>query len=147
MLARMFDEFAPLMRLQDQMNNLFENFFDNSPALRSYGARYPNVNLWEEGDTAYVETELPGMNMDEIEIYVTGNEMTITGERKIESPQNASYQRRERATGRFSRMVTLPWEIDAEKVQAKLANGVLTITLPKSETSRPRRIEVKSLTA
>jgi HSP20 family protein len=147
MLARMMSDFTPLMRLHEQMNELFESFFDDAPALRGYAAGYPGVNLWENGDTAYVEAELPGMSMDQIEIYVMGNELKISGERKIETPQNAAYQRRERPTGRFSRVLALPWEIDADKVEAKLANGVLTITLPKCESCKPRKIEVRALPA
>jgi len=147
MLARMMNDVAPLMRLQDDMNRLFESFFEDAPALRGYGAGYPGVNLWEDGDTARVEAELPGLSMDDIEVFVTGNELTINGERKIAAPENASYHRRERAPGRFSRVLTLPWEIDAEKVEAKLHDGVLSITLPKCESCKPKKVEVKALPA
>jgi HSP20 family protein len=147
MLARMMNDFAPLMRLQDEMNHLLESFFEDAPAVRGFAAGYPSINLWEEGDIAYVEAELPGMNMDEIEIYVTGNELTISGERKIDQQESAGYQRRERPQGRFSRVLTLPWDVYAEKVQARLLNGVLTVTLPKCESCKPRKIEVKTLPA
>jgi len=142
MLARMMNDFTPLMRLQDDMNRLFESFFEDAPQLRGYAAGYPGVNLWEDGDTAYVEAELPGLSMDDVEIYVTGNELTINGERKIAGPENAAYHRRERAAGRFSRMLTLPWEVDADKVEAKLHNGVLTVTLPKCESCKPKKVKV-----
>ena len=142
MVLGMIDEFAPLMRLQNQMNRLFENFFEDMPAQRGYGASYPGVNLWEEGDAAWIETELPGASMDDIEVLVSGNEVTINGERKIAEVPNATYHRRERGTGRFSRTLTLPWEIDAEKVEAKLHDGVLSIMLPKSESSKPKKVKV-----
>jgi HSP20 family protein len=142
MLARMMNDFAPLARLQDEMNRLFENFFEDSPARRGYAAGYPGVNLWEDGDIAYVECELPGVNMNDLEIFVTGNELTINGERKIAAAENASWHRRERATGRFSRTLTLPWEVDADKVEAKLLDGVLTVTLPKCESCKPKKVKV-----
>lgn len=142
MLARMMNDFAPLARLQNEMNRLFENFFEDSPSLRGYAAGYPGVNLWEDGDTAYVECELPGVRMDDLEIYVTGNELTLNGERRIAAPENASWHRRERATGRFSRTLTLPWEIDADKVEAKLHDGVLTVSLPKCESCKPKKVKV-----
>ena len=124
------------------MNQLFETFFDDTPALRGYAAGYPGVNLWEDGDTAYIEAKVPGLNMDDIEVLVSGNELTINGERRIAAPENGQYQRRERASGRFSRVLTLPWETDADKVEAKLHDGVLTVTLPKCEACKPRKVKV-----
>jgi HSP20 family protein len=147
MLARMMNDFAPLMRLQNEMNHLFESFFDDLPAARGYAATYPALNLWEDADVAYVEAELPGLGMDDVEIYVTGNDLTIAGQRKIDKPQGASYFRQERPSGQFSRSLTLPWEIDADKVQAKLHDGVLTVTLPKCESCKPKKIQVNALPA
>lgn len=142
MLARMMNDWMPLTRLQHEMNRLFEDFFQDMPVDRGYATGYPGVNLWEDGEAAYLEAELPGLSMEDIEVLVTGNEVTINGERKIAGVENASYHRRERGTGRFSRTLTLPWEIDPEKVQAKLHDGVLTVTLPKSETARPKKVKV-----
>lgn len=147
MLARMANDFMPLMRLHDEMNRLFESFFEDAPSLRGYGGGYPGINLWEDGDHAYVEAELPGLGMEDLEIYVTGNELTISGERRIAAPEGASDQRRERASGRFTRTLTLPWEIDADRVEAALRDGVLTVTLPKCESCKPRKVEVKALPA
>jgi len=142
MLARMMSDFAPILRFRDEMNQLFENFFEDSPTLRGYAAGYPAVNLWEEGDTAYAEVEVPGLNMEGLEVLVTGNELTLNGERTIAAPEGASYHRRERASGRFSRVLTLPWEIDADKVEAKFHAGVLTVTLPKCESCKPKKVKV-----
>jgi len=140
----MMNGFAPLVRLQDEMNRLFEGFFDDMPAQRGYAAGYPGINLWEDGDNAYIEAELPGASMEDIEVLVTGNQLTINGERKIADPSNATYHRRERGTGKFSRTMTLPWEINAEKVQAKLVDGVLTMTLPKAESAKPKKVKLLS---
>ncbi len=148
MLARMLNDFAPLFRLHDDMNRMFEGFFEDAPALRPYAATYPALNAWEQGDAAFVEAELPGLTMDDVEVYVTGNELTIAGRRNIGEQdrephlQGANWHRRERAQGRFSRSITLPWDIDADKVEARLVDGVLTVTLPKAEHARPKKVKV-----
>jgi HSP20 family protein len=142
LMNRMTNEFAPLMQLQGQMNRLFESFSEDLPTARPYATAYPALNTWEDGDNAYVEAELPGMSMDDLEIYVAGSELRIAGERKIAEPQGASWHRRERTQGRFTRTLTLPWEIDADKVEATLKDGVLTIKLPKCESCKPRKVKV-----
>jgi HSP20 family protein len=143
MLGTMMNDFAPLMQLQSEVNRLFDSLFETAPAVRGYSAAYPGVNIWEDGDAAYLEAELPGVTMDDIEVLVTGNEVTINGERKISEPEGgASYRRRERGGGRFSRTLSLPWDIDAAKVEATLHDGVLTVTLPKCESCKPRKVKV-----
>jgi HSP20 family protein len=143
MLAnRMMPDFSPLLHLRGEMNRLFENFFEDLPASRSFGNAYPALNTWEDGDYAYIEAELPGMSMNDVEIYVSGSEVTIGGERKLDQPAGASWHRRERSQGRFSRTLTLPWEIDAERVQATLRNGVLSVKLPKCESCKPKKVKV-----
>jgi len=134
--------FSPLLRLHDQMNRLFENFFEDLPQVRPYGASYPALNLWEDADNAYVEAELPGLTLDDVEVFLTGNELTINGERRIPNQENANWHRRERSQGRFSRRVTIPWAVDADKVEARLSDGVLCIKLPKSESAKPRKVKL-----
>jgi len=135
-------EFSPLLRLHSEMSRLFEDFFEDAPATRPYGAAYPAVNLWEDGDAGYVEAELPGLSMNDIELLVLGNQLTINGQRKIADQPNASYHRRERSMGQFARTITMPWEIDSDKVEAKLHDGVLSVRLPKSEAAKPRKVKV-----
>jgi HSP20 family protein len=139
MLAPMspISDFGTFTQLRNEMNRLFERFVEGTPLPLAYDTDYPGINLWEEGDTAYIEAEMPGLSMDEVEVLVTGNELTISGERKITAPENAAYYRRERATGRFSRILALPWEIEA-----KLRDGVLTVTLPKCESYKPKKVNV-----
>ena len=144
MLTRMTNEFAPLFRLHDEMNRWAEGFFADAPALRPYGAAYPALNTWEDGDNAWVEAELPGLGLDDIEVLVNGGEVTINGERKLGEPQGATWHRRERSHGHFSRTLTLPWDVDADKVHATLRDGVLTVQLPKAETAKPRKVKVMS---
>jgi len=143
MLTRMTNDFAPLFRLHNEMNRWMESFFEDAPAAaRPYGAAYPALNTWEDGDNAWVEAELPGLGLEDIEVLVNGGEVTITGERKLGDPQGATWHRRERSHGRFSRTLTLPWDVDADKVRATLRDGVLTVQLPKAEAAKPRKVKV-----
>lgn len=144
MAGRITNDLLPLSRLQSEIGNVFADMFESGLGTRGYAATYPSVNIWEDGDTAYVEAELPGMTMNDIEVAVMGNQVTIKGERKIADPEGGTFRRRERPQGAFSRMLSLPWEIDAEHVEATLHDGVLTIRLPKSESSKPRKIQVQA---
>ena len=96
-------------------------------------------------DNFYAEAEVPGLGMDDLEVFVVGNELTIKGRWNAERDDDQRvFHRRERERGDFTRVLTLPVEIDAEKVGAVLKDGVLTVTLPKAETARTRKIAVKS---
>jgi HSP20 family protein len=130
-------------RLQNEMNRLFDQWGTRTP--RYAQSVFPPLNLWEDGDSYFVETELPGLAMDDLEVYVTGgNQLSIKGERKSPELENGAWHRRERGFGTFSRMIELPGHVDADKVSAEFRHGVLTITLPKSEEAKPRKISVKS---
>ena len=143
MLARLLKTtHSPLFRLHDEMDRLVEGFFQDMPGARPYGAAYPALNTWQDGDFAYVEAELPGLTIDDVEVYVLGNEITLSGERKLEEGEGAAWHRRERSQGRFSRTLALSWDIDPDKVEARLQDGVLTVRLPKSESAKPKKIKV-----
>jgi HSP20 family protein len=105
---------------------------------------FPLLNLTEDKDNYYLRAELPGVKTDELNIEATGNNLSITGERKIAAEdQSARFHRRERDAGRFSRAVTLPGHIDHDKISASMANGMLTVTIPKAESAKPRQIQIK----
>ena len=92
-----------------------------------------------------MRAELPGMSGDELDIQVTANNISISGERKIEAEEEgAKYHRRERDAGRFSRSIGLPGEIDSDKVEAKLDNGILNVVISKAEVAKPKQISVSS---
>jgi HSP20 family protein len=130
-------------RLQGEMNRLFGRY-GVSNGLEGTAAGYPALDLWEDEDHLYVEAELPGMELGDLEIFFNGDDqLSIKGERKRPEIEKASWHRRERGFGSFSRLMTLPQNVDAENVQAEFKNGVLTISMPKKEESKPRRIEVK----
>jgi HSP20 family protein len=105
---------------------------------------FPALNIWQDEGTVYAEAELPGMELNDLEIFVTGgNQLTIKGERKEPKLDNGTWHRQERGFGSFARVVNLPVDVNAERVEARLANGVLTITMPKTEAAKPRKIVVK----
>jgi HSP20 family protein len=106
---------------------------------------FPLTNATEDKENYYVRAELPGLKAADLDIHVTGNSLSIAGERKIpEEKKNAKYHRRERESGTFSRMITLPGQINTAKVQATCVDGVLTVTLPKAADAKPKQISVKS---
>jgi HSP20 family protein len=105
---------------------------------------FPALVVSERGSDFVVEAELPGMKLDDIELLVMGDELTIKGERKEPSLAGAREHRRERAFGTFYRAIRLPVEVEADAVKASLENGVLTVTLPKAKAALPRKIEVKA---
>lgn len=140
MLVTRWEPWAEMNRLSREMNQLFGRMGDGI----GQGIGFPALNVWEDDDMLYAEAELPGFSMDELEIYVTGNQLTIKGERRAPVHESGTWHRQERGFGKFSRMIELPGEVDGNKVSALLKNGVLQITLPKSEALKPRRIDVKA---
>jgi HSP20 family protein len=124
------------------MDRLFETFTDG-PSHHSGAGVFPLVNLKESKDNYYLRAELPGVNNSDLDLSVTDNTLTISGERKIPSETDAAkYHRREREAGKFSRAIALPGEIEAERVEASLVNGILNIVVPKAPKTKPRQITV-----
>ena len=136
------DARTEMARLHEEMNRLFDRWGGTSRVF----ARnvFPLVNLWEDESNLYVEAELPGLELNDLEIFVTGeNQLSIKGHRKSPEPENGTWHRQERGGGDFTRALELPSLVDNDKVTAELKQGVLTITLPKRQQAKPRRIEVK----
>jgi HSP20 family protein len=130
-------------RVQKEMNRLFDHL-GVAPSWRGLSFSFPAINVWEDDSAVYAEAELPGMLQDQVEVYVTeSNQLTLQGERKPAEHPSGTFHRRERGLGKFSRTVTLPADVNAERVDARLEHGILHITLPKSEAARPRKITVK----
>lgn len=134
----------PLRELQEEMMLVRERFAaGNHPAL---APTYPPLNIWGDSDKVYAEAELPGMQLEQLEIYVTDeNQLTIQGERRKVELANGVWYRQERGFGQFSRTIRLPVKVDADKVEARFELGVLLVTLPKNEAAKPRRISVNDL--
>lgn len=103
----------------------------------------PPVDIVETEQAYEVRAELPGVQKDDVQLSVENNVLTLTGERKLEKDVNKeNYHRIERLYGTFSRSFTLPSKVDAERVEAKYENGLLTVVIPKAAEARPRKIEI-----
>lgn len=129
---------APVNRVA----SLFDRFFNDdwfTPPSQSW-TTLP-LSMWEDDHNVYAEVDLPGMTDKDIEVSVHNGDLIIRGERKCERTEGG-YDTR--FYGRFQQRVSLPAPVDAEKVEAKLANGVLSLTFPKSEEAKPRKITLKS---
>lgn len=145
MLFRETDPWAPLWDLRREMEDVFDKFARVSPRGRLGRPRaFPAVNVWEDGDYLYAEAEVPGVTMSGLEIFASGNELTIKGSRKPPESKDHTFHRRERGVGEFTRIITLPVDVNAEKVDATLKDGVLIVTLPKADQARMRKIAVKA---
>lgn len=131
------DEMDRMRREMDRMFNAIGGAGLSTPQ------GYPAVNMWLDGDQVILTAELPGVSSDELEISIEGSTLTLSGERKAaELPEGATYHRRERGFGKFTRVVKLPYQIDANQVNAKLKEGILTIELERAEADKPRKIKV-----
>jgi len=132
-----------LNQLQTEMNQLFERWGGEGQG-QAGAVAYPAVNVWEDAEAVQVEAELPGLDLKDLEIYVTGgNQLSIKGERKQNVAGQGVWHRQERGHGAFVRVLTLPYEVNRDKVEARLENGVLKVRLPKNEAAKPRKITVK----
>lgn len=106
---------------------------------------YPALNIYEEKDRLIVTAELPGVKVQDLNLSVEGETLTLQGKRDTRQPNvNVSYHRREVESGSFSRAVTLPVKINVEQVTARLVNGILTVTLMKASEATPRQITVSA---
>ena len=135
---------APLLELgreMDQLINRCADGFDRGLFQRTRG--FPAVNVWENDEGFCAEAEIPGVKMEDIEITVSGNEVTVKGHREPLGEEGLTYHRQERGFGEFARTIALPADVDTEKVSATLRDGVLTIIMPKAEAAKMRKIEVK----
>ena len=129
-----------------QMRQRLERLYEETatPGQRLSAGVFPLINLTEDQNSYLVRAELPGVKGDELDIQVTENNLSISGERKIAAAEEgAKYHRREREAGSFSRIIGLPGDINSDKVDAKLENGILTIVVAKAEAAKPRQILVK----
>ena len=141
--SRRFPE-APLHELRREMDRLFESFQGESGHRPLRGRAFPALNVWEDGECLYAEAEVPGMKMDDLEVFVIGNELTIKGRRQVEAGEKFTFHRQERRAGQFARVLTLPVEVNADKVEATLRDGVLSIVMPKAAAALARKIKVKT---
>ena len=133
-----------LERMRRQMDWLSSGLSRNQFREPTAGV-FPLMNVTEDKDNYYVRAELPGFKADDLDISVTGETLSISGERKLPGEdEKAQYHRRERESGKFSRIISLPTQMDTKKVEARCADGILTVTMPKSEAEKPKQISIKA---
>ncbi|OGV34228.1 MAG: hypothetical protein A2020_04385 [Lentisphaerae bacterium GWF2_45_14] len=128
------DPFESLSGLQREMNRLFESANKDT---------FPSVNVYRKENEVLLTAELPGMQPADINVSVQGDTIQIEGERKKETPPDLkTWHRRERGSGKFLRAFRLPYDVDALKISAKYKNGVLYMSMPRAEASKPKKIAV-----
>ncbi len=137
------DPLRELEQLQRRMDRLFQNAFGLERSPWQVGV-YPLVNLSEDRDHIFVRAELPGVKAEDLEITIHDNSLILRGQRKIPTEEKqVNYHRRERESGFFRRVVSLPARMQSDKVEATCKDGILTIKLAKPEEVKPRKIQVK----
>ncbi len=141
-----FDE---LESLQDDMNRVFSGSSTNRAERegRSWrnSPRYPLMNVWSSEEGLVIDAELPGVNPEDVDVSVTGDELTLRGKvNAVDAAEGETHHRRERPRGEFARTLTLPFRAKAEGVKANYRNGVLRLTIPRSDDEKPKRIAIEA---
>jgi HSP20 family protein len=137
------NNWSPLSNLRDHINRLFDVSFPTRPA-ESFGDWAPALDAFEDKDKYVVSVEIPGMKKEDINVTVHDGVLTVSGERNSEKDiKDGTVHRTERFYGKFSRSVSLPSAVKADKVAASYRDGVLTVEIPKAEEAKPRQIDIK----
>jgi HSP20 family protein len=133
-----------LQSVQHEVNRLFGSFLDPHAGVEIGARRWlPAVDLVEEGDHYVLRADLPGVSQDELKVELEDNVLTLSGERKSEHEERKDgYYRIERASGSFSRSLTLPEGVDPDAIQARFERGVLEVRIPKPAERKPRRVAI-----
>jgi HSP20 family protein len=133
--------FGRLSSLREELDRLFEWPLDITRS--ALGEWVPALDVREEKDSFVVQAELPGMKREDIEVSLHEGALHISGERKVETKhEDSEIHRTERFYGKFQRSVILPTAVAADKIKAQYKDGILTVTLPKTEESKPKKIDV-----
>jgi HSP20 family protein len=148
MFTRMSDidrMFEAMGLLRGRLGHVFEDFdrsFDQHPGWLA-GGNYPRTNLADRGEFLELIAEVPGLSKDDISVKIQGNYLEISGTRNVPVPEGYQVHRSERGSARFTRSLTLPADVDSDKVSASLKDGILELRMPKSEAAKPRQISIK----
>ncbi|MFQ3573315.1 MAG: Hsp20/alpha crystallin family protein [Thermodesulfovibrionales bacterium] len=140
----------PFLALHREINSLFDNFFkefDVAPFGQSFEGFTPRIDVLDSEKEIKVTAELPGMDEKDIDVSLSKNTLTIKGEKKVEKEDKGKdYYRMERSYGSFCRTIALPVDVNLDKAEAKFSKGILTITLPKTETAikETKKIAIKA---
>jgi HSP20 family protein len=138
------DVSSEIFNMQREIDRLFDRFRGGVTAESSVSTWAPAVDIVEEKDHFVVRAELPGVEKKDVKITIENNVLALRGEKKFEEEKEGkNFHRVERSYGSFYRSFTLPTSVVSNKIEASYADGVLTITIPKSEEAKPKEIEVK----
>lgn len=140
-----YNPFSELRAMQEQMNRLLDLAWskEQGEEMRE-GVWQPLVDIYEDAETVVIKAELPGMEQKDIEVKIENNTLVLRGERKHDQEiRKENFHRIERFYGTFQRSFSLPQTVDQEKVKATCDKGVLTVTLPKKEETKPKQITVE----
>ncbi|MEX0913701.1 MAG: Hsp20/alpha crystallin family protein [Demequina sp.] len=141
-VARQYSTAREASPWQEDFNQVLRQFFGDADTSLA-GAFSPALDVEENDDEFTLHVELPGVNPDDVEVSIEESVLSIAGQRDFYADRNADgFRRVERRFGRFHRAVRLPDRVDADKVQASYKNGLLTISVPKAESAKPRRVKV-----
>jgi len=132
--------FGQMDELQRQMDRIFEGLGASAPRNGTAG---PHTQLADSGSQLHLRMEVPGFRQDDLQIELEAETLTVRGERQVQVPQGYNLHRQERTGMQFARSFTLPARVDAEKVEAKLRDGVLTLNLTKVPEQQPRKVRIK----
>ncbi len=130
-------------RLRREMNRLFSDWPWRTTRWAT-APSYPAMNVWMDENGVILTAELPGVKLEDIDISIEEDTLTLRGERRPDEQEGVTYHRRERRFGSFLRTFRLPFRVDAEQVEATFKNGVLNIVLPRAEEDKPKKITVKA---
>ncbi|MEJ2057685.1 MAG: Hsp20/alpha crystallin family protein [Desulfofustis sp.] len=141
-IDRMFDAMGMLRGRLDSLYNELDR-----PAVWGGNwltdGNFPRTNLYDRGDRFELIAEIPGLTNDDLEVKIQGNYLEISGNREVHEPEGYRVHRSERGSASFTRSLTLPADVDSSRADANLKDGILVLTLPKSEAAKPRQISIK----
>ena len=139
-----WEPFRNLNDIQGEVNRLFDSFFGRPSAVAAERMWAPLTDMYETKDDLFVTFELPGVREKDVNVSITGDMLTVKGERRFERDvQEEGYHRLERVYGKFERSIPLPIAVQPEKVKATYRDGVLEIRLPKVEEVKPKEIKIE----
>jgi len=139
------NQFGDFDHLRREMLRVFDTVAGTDTAGGSAAGVFPPMNVTQDDDNFYVHAEVPGIKSEDLCVSALRNRISISGKREIpQERERVSYHRKERAEGSFSRTLTLPSEVAADRVEARCVDGVLQLTLPKAEEAKPRQISVRA---
>lgn len=146
MTMQRWDPFGEMLTLRNAMDRLFEDAWVHPSRLTGQGGQqggmHVPLDVYEQGDTMIIKASMPGVKPEDVNITCEGNTITIEGESRSEQQDQGQVHHQERRYGRFMRTVTLPTRVNADQANAQFEHGVLTLTLPKEESARAKRIPV-----